>query len=241
VERSSAPAEVIAHRGASAYAPENTFAAYDLALAQGADVLELDVRPTADGRLVAIHDPTLLRTAGDPRAVGGVAAEALGALDASVRPPTLDAVLDRYAPATRLFVDLKDPAPAWERDVATAVVARGLESRVVVQSFDEAALRRVRRFAPQVAVSPLLRLAPSAVRLRGIAAFAAAIGVRRTAIDGALLTAARAVGLGVTVWTADDPDEIERLLAIEVDGVITNAPGVARAVVDRFAAVPAAA
>jgi glycerophosphoryl diester phosphodiesterase len=241
VQRLSAPAEVIAHRGASAHVLENTFAAFDLALAQGADVLELDVRVTADGRVVAIHDPTLLRTTGDLRPVGAVSSRALRALDAAVRPPTLDAVLDRYARSTRLCVDLKDPTPAWELEVATALTARGLEDRVVVQSFDEAALRRVRRAAPALAVAPLLRLRPSDLRLGGIARFAAAVGVRRTAIDGGLLRAAHALGLPVMVWTADDPQEIERLLALGVDGVITNAPGVARAVVDGFAAVPAAA
>src|SRR5215210_464846 len=74
-------AEVVAHRGASAYAPENTFAAFDLALAQGADVLELDVRPAADGHLVLVHDPTLERIAGDPRAVAGLSRGALETLD----------------------------------------------------------------------------------------------------------------------------------------------------------------
>lgn len=66
---SSQRTTVIAHRGASAYAAEHTFAAYDLAIAQGADMLELEVRATADGQLVVLHDRTLLRTAADPRPI----------------------------------------------------------------------------------------------------------------------------------------------------------------------------
>jgi glycerophosphoryl diester phosphodiesterase len=92
---------VVAHRGASAYAPENTFAAFDLALAQGADVLELDVRPAADGHLVLVHDPTLERIAGDPRAVAALSRAALETLDELVRPASFDAFLDRYAGASR--------------------------------------------------------------------------------------------------------------------------------------------
>src|SRR3954469_3555179 len=88
--------EVIAHRGASAHAPEHTPAAYDLALAQGADRLELDVRPLADGTLAVVHDRTLARTCGDPRAVGRLAPEDLEALDPRRRPLLLEAVLRRY-------------------------------------------------------------------------------------------------------------------------------------------------
>lgn len=112
---------MVAHRGASAYAPENTFAAFDLALAQGADVLELDVRPAADGHLVLVHDPTLERLAGDPRAVAGLSMAALSSLDELIRPEAFDVFLDRYARGCRLLIDLKDPAPEWETRVVDAV------------------------------------------------------------------------------------------------------------------------
>ncbi len=94
---------MIAHRGASGHAPENTLAAFDLALAQGADVLELDVR-LFEGELVTLHDPTLDRTTGGRR-------------DHPAAPARFEEVLDRYGSRTRYLVDLKDPAPAWERRV----------------------------------------------------------------------------------------------------------------------------
>src|SRR5688500_11837575 len=107
--------EVIAHRGASGYAPEHTFAAYDLALDQGADRLELDVRVAPSGELVVLHDPTTRRIGREPL--------------------TLDAVLARYGRETRWLVELKDPAPAWEQRVVDALRGHGVIDRAVVQSF----------------------------------------------------------------------------------------------------------
>jgi glycerophosphoryl diester phosphodiesterase len=232
---------VIAHRGASAYAPEHTFAAYDLAVAQGADMLELDVRATADGRLVILHDRTLLRTAADPRPIDRTPAAALAALDPAVRPPTLCAVLDRYPTATRWLVELKEATPACARAVAAALLERGLADRAIVQSFDARALMRLRAVAPALAVAPLYCRAPCARRLRRVAAFATGVGVRHTAVDRPLLLRARACGLDVSAWTANAPAELERLITIGVDGVITDAPDVARELVDRLDARAAAA
>ena len=102
--------EVITHRGASGYAAENTFAAHDLALEQGADVLELDVRATADGALAVLHDSTLARTAGDARAIGQLNVADLQTIPSAVRPPLLDEVLARYGSGATYLIDLK-----WSR------------------------------------------------------------------------------------------------------------------------------
>ena len=232
--------QVIAHRGASAYAPENSFAAFDLALAQGADALELDIRSTSDGRLVVLHDTRLLRTAGDPRPVARLRAEQLMSIDAAVRPPTLDAVLDRYGNTTRWLLELKDPTPRSERSLAAALAAHGLERAAVVQGFDAAALRRLRSAAPALVVAPLFRRSPTTRRLRAVATFAAAVGVRHGAVDMALLLRAQSCGLAVRAWTANAVADIERLVAVGVAGVVTDVPDVARAVVDARAVASAA-
>ena len=224
--------EVVAHRGASAYAPENSFAAFDLALAQGADALELDVRSTSDGRLVVLHDSRLLRTARDPRAIASVCAHDLMSVAAHARPPTLDAVLDRYGSATRYLVELKDPAPASARALAAALTARRLERVAIVQSFDAGLLRRLRWATPSLVVAPLFRRAPSARRLRLVAAFAGAVGVRHGAVDLTLVLRARSCGLAVRAWTANAAEDIDRLASLGIAGVITDVPDVARAVLD---------
>jgi glycerophosphoryl diester phosphodiesterase len=222
--------EVVAHRGASARAPEHTLAAYDLALAQGADALELDVRMTADGELVLLHDRTLRRTAGDPRAIAELTRADLAALRREQRPLELEAVLDRYGSATRWLVELKDPTPAMADRVAAMLLAHGLERHAVVQSFDRAALRRLRRHEPRLAVAPLL-LRCSIGRLRAVSRWGCAVGVRHQAIDATLVAAAHAHGLEVRAWTVNATHELERLTALGVDGLITDLPDRARAVV----------
>jgi len=223
---------VIAHRGASAYAREHSFAAYDLALEQGAEVLELDVRATADGELVVLHDATLERTARVRRPVAGLTRADLAALHPALRPLALEAVLARYGDSARWLVELKDPAWPWELSVAEAIQRHGLADRTVVQSFDPAALRRLHDAAPWLAVAPLRRRGPATSRtLRAIARYATGIGVWHGMVDRTLVLRAHAAGLAVRAWTVNAPHEMARLVALGVDGVITDCPDVARRVV----------
>src|SRR3954452_24895902 len=182
--------DVVAHRGASAHAPENTFAAFDLALEQGADVLELDVRAAGDDELVLVHDPTLERVTGDPRAVGGLTRAALAALDPGTQPVSLDAFLDRYAATARLLIDLKDPSPRWESRVLDAIERHGLIGRVLVQSFDLDALLRLHALAPSRPFAPLVpRDVPPIEVLPAAARLGAGIGPWHGAVDTELVEA----------------------------------------------------
>jgi glycerophosphoryl diester phosphodiesterase len=230
-------ATVIAHRGASAYAPEHTFAAYDLALAQGADVLELDVRQTADGRPVVLHDATLLRTAGDPRPVAAVGAGALAALPGAPLP--LAAVLERYAGRAGLLVEVKACEPAV---LLAALAGAGARDAVTVQAFDHRFLRRLRALDPGLPLAALFRpwRGAAAVRreLARVGGCAGAVGPSARHVDAPLVLAAHARGIAVRPYTVNDEAEAERLLALGVDGLITDVPDRIRAVVD---AVPAAA
>jgi glycerophosphoryl diester phosphodiesterase len=219
--------QVIAHRGASAYEPEHTFAAYDLALAQGAHALELDVRATADGEVVVLHDPTLLRTHGDPRAIADVA---LGDLDTP--PLTLDQVLGRYGRATRYQVELKDPRPEWEGRVAESIERHGLRARAGVMAFDTESLRRLRWIAPYLALTQLCDVPPD---VEEVARYADALGPWHAIVTADLVDAAHRRGLAVRTWTADPVPEIKRLIGCGVDGVITNVPDVATALAERGA------
>lgn len=205
--RSAVAVEVIAHRGASAYAREHTVDAYELALRHGASMLELDVRATADGDLVVVHDATLLRTAQDPRRIARLTRADLLALDPLRRPLTLDAVLERYGRRARLLIDLKHPTRVSEQRIISALTRHGLADDTVVQSFDAAALRRLYRASPSLAVAPLYRLAPTARRLRAITGYAGGIGVWHACIDAALVLRARAAGIAVRAWTVNDVGE----------------------------------
>ena len=218
--------DIIAHRGASADAPEHTWAAYDLALAQGADALEIDVRMLADGRLVALHDATLWRTAGDPRAAATLTHDELRQIPKPHRPLRLARILERYADRAWFLLDLKQPTPAMERRVATLVRRLQLRDVVVVQSFDA---RSMRRLAGRVTVSPLFQRRPSRRALdQAVAIGASDVAVRGRDADPALLAAATAHGLGVRAWTINDPAEAAVLAARGVEGLITDRPAVVR-------------
>ena len=234
--------EVVAHRGASAHAPEHTFAAYDLALELGADALELDVRSTADGRLVVLHDPTLQRTAGDPRAVADVRERELPEV---ARPLRLEDVLARYGRQTRWLIELKDPEPRMEAGLVAALRDRRLTDLAVVQSFDHGSLRRLRRTVDGLAVAPLIcestRPAAIPALLRRMSRYACGAGVFHPSVDLATVHAARRLGLRLRAFTVNDAADMERLIALGVDGLITDRPGTARAAVERVAAQRVAA
>lgn len=243
VHRPTPSAEVIAHRGASAHRAEHTLAAYDLALEQGADLLELDVRPTADGTLVVLHDPTLLRTAGIDRKVAELSHADLHELCGEQAPLTLDAVLRRYGVGrqARLLVELKDPDPSWEHVVAERLAEHDLAGRAVVQSFDTKALRRLRLAHPWLECAALYRRRRGARTLDGLVKYGTGIGVWHHAIDAAFVAAAHARGLAVRAWTVNDPGQVERLLALGVNGIITDRPDMAGGVIARAQALPLAA
>jgi glycerophosphoryl diester phosphodiesterase len=228
--------EIVAHRGASAYAPENTLAAYDLAVEQGADTIELDVRTTADGDLVLVHDLTLMRTAGEATEIRDLDRAALARLDPMLRPPSIEEVLSRYPAEVRFLIDVKDPTPDWELRVVDAVERHGLRGRASVQSFELDGLARLHRAAPWLPLAALFRRRDTPrLRLDEVAPFACGIGPWHGAVDAELVAQAHARGMAVRPWTVDEAGEAERLLELGVDGVITNAPDVIRSAAARLA------
>ncbi len=219
--------EIIAHRGASADAPEHTWGAYDLALADGAHTLEIDIRLSADERLTAIHDATLWRTARDPRAVSVLTRDDIKALPRAVRPLRLSKILERYEGRCRFLLDLKEPTPVMERRLFRLLRDFGLGDAVVVQSLDEASLRRLARRG--LAVAPLHERRPGDRALdRARDLGASGVGVRARHVTAELVTAAANRGLAVRAWTVNDPADAVALARLGVDGLITDAPGVVR-------------
>lgn len=240
---------VIAHRGASHVAPENTLSALRSALAAGADMVEVDVRRTADGALVLMHDETLGRTTDvgarhptrAPWRVQDFTLEEVRRLDAGVwksasfrgeQVPTLEEALEVVERAgSRLLLEVKNPVahPGIESDVAGHLRRRRRPScEVVVQSFDVAAMHRLAAVAPDVPVGVLV---PVAARdLRALAGWASHLNPHHRFADPRYVEAVHAAGLRCFPWTVDAPRALRRLLRAGVDGVISNRPDVARAV-----------
>jgi len=222
----------LAHRGASKQAPENSLEAFSLALAEGADVLELDLRVTRDQQLVTAHDATLERTLGVPRRWSELTWAEAQALAGARTPPLLLEVLSRF-PGAHLNLELKDEDPAVARLLAEQLSAAGAEQRVLVASLHVDMLREFRRASQgRVATSASIREALgfyACYRIgKGCSADYAALQVPAWNWLGITSTEfirhAHRQGLAVQFWTVDDEAEQRALLAAGADGIITNRP-----------------
>ncbi len=230
---------VFGHRGASASAPENTLPAFQAALDQGADGVELDVQLTADGVPVVIHDDTVDRTT-DGR--GPVAARTLeelkrldagarfGAAFAGTRVPTLGEVFELARGRLLVNVELKTDDVrdhGLEQRVVETIGHHGMRDQVVLSSFNPVSLWRLRRLEPSLPRGMLYAPdQPRYLRERWLAPLVRpdAMHPGRTLATRAHVESLRADGFRVNVWTVDERSEVSRLVDLGVDGIITNRP-----------------
>jgi glycerophosphoryl diester phosphodiesterase len=235
---------VIAHRGASARAPENTIAAFELAVALGADMLELDVRLSADDQPVVIHDETLDRTTTGSGWVRDLSLSELKRLDAGAwrgpafrgqRLQTLGEVLERFRDRVGFAIEIKSGSrryPGIEERVVSLLGTYDVIERAKVLSFDPGVLAAVAALEPgleRVVLlperSPLRPQEITALALSG----ARAVGLPVALATGPHLAAARLACLAVYVWTVNEPPLMDYLIAESVTGIITDTPDVLRA------------
>jgi glycerophosphoryl diester phosphodiesterase len=241
--------EIIAHRGASADAPENTLASVRLGWEQGADAVEVDVYLTRDGRLAVIHDKTTKRTAGLDKPVTEQTLAELQSLDAGAwkdarwageRIPTLEDVLATVPEGKRLVVEIKD-SPATVQEVKRVFQASGKRpEQMVVIAFSIEVCVEAKRVLPDHPVYWLAEFkqdkdtqvwGPPAAELIAKACQARVDGVDmgyKGPLDAAFVKEARAAGLDVLVWTVDKPEDARRMIEAGVSGLTTNRPGALR-------------
>lgn len=224
MQRSSVPV-ILAHRGASADAPENTLAAFRLAIAQRADGLECDVRMSADGVPVISHDAALDRTHDIARRIADVPAAALAAYDVPTLVETLATVRGHLSP---INLELKEPVPP--QALADAIGADTAD--IVLSSFDTAIISATRAALPDL---PFWLLTTQGTNTAIDQARAlGCVGIHclhRTATPRFIAHAARA-GFPVYVWTLDDARRAGILAGRGVAGITTNRPGALRAFFD---------
>jgi glycerophosphoryl diester phosphodiesterase len=226
----------IAHRGASGRAPENTHAAFAVALALGAEAIELDCQLSSDGELVVIHDETLDRTTDGAGPVGDRTVAELTALDAGAwfdpsyrgeRIPRLADVLAQLRDRAMLNVEIKSASDLGmiEPKLAALVAAERAGAWVVFSSFHAQAIRNMRAAAPWARLGVLADADP---RPDGIA-LALEVGAEalipgRRWVDARLVEEAHARELDVWVWTVNEPGEMRRLIALGVDAIFSDWP-----------------
>lgn len=234
--------EIIAHRGASFDAPENTLAAAKLGWEQGADAVEIDIRISADGRLMVMHDATTNRTTGRRGSISRLTAAEAQTRDAGSWKgrhfagetiPLLEDILSILPERGRLIIEIKtgpETVPLLARVLAES--GRALKQFVVI-AFDPGVAAAAKHALPACQVLRLASYEPrkpqgdlgalirsaQAARLDGINLS------RKWPIDPAFVRQVHAAGLSLYIWTVDDPAEAHRLALSGVDGITTNRPG----------------
>jgi glycerophosphoryl diester phosphodiesterase len=228
---------IIAHRGASAAAPENTLAAVRKAIEDGADWVEIDVQETADGRVVVFHDSDFMRVADVPLKIWDATMADLATIDigswfapafSGERVPTLEVVLAESKGRIGVVIELKHYGRArrLEQRVAELVEAQGMSDNVVVMSLKADSVQKMKSLRPQWHVGLLTAVAVGDLTRAEADFFAvsARLATRR------FIRSAHRIGKQVHVWTINDAVGMSTMMGRQVDGLITDRPALARSV-----------
>lgn len=215
----------IGHRGARTYAPENTITSFKKALEIGVDAIELDVRKTKDNQLVVIHDDDVKRTTDGEGLVCELTLKEIKcfSVEGGEKIPTFEEALDFLDKKVKVFVELKEEG--IEKQVLFAVYERGLEKNVVITSFLEDALKKVRELDDKVETGLIYAKHKNPLK--------AALGLKANYlvalyrfVHTANVEKAHENGLKVVVWTINTPEEVEAYVKKGVDGIASDKPDI---------------
>lgn len=230
---------ITAHRGASHGAPENTRVAIALAIAEGADYVEIDVRRTADGVPVLMHDKTLFRTTGIANDIDKVTYAELSAYDAGGRyadyfygeaVPSLREILEDYGGKIKFNIELKDGEDEGLADAVVALIeAYGLEKQCVVTSGSYVQLERVKQGNGNIKTGYILSLVFGEIFGYDAADF---FSVRFGYVTEHMIEEAHKKGKEVHAWTVNKANELKRMKEMGVDNIITDRPAYARSILE---------
>ncbi len=250
----------IGHRGAGGHAPENTIESFRRALEMGADILELDVHGTRDGSVVVCHDPTVDRTTEGQGSIARMTLSEVVKLDGGyrwssdgmlhpwrgqgIRIPTLRELVETF-PGAPLNIEIKQEDPSIVDDVVRLLQTSGCEPIVNLAAESPAIMRAIRASAWRGAtgysmedvldfVDALARDSWKAYEAPGVALQVPERWREVDVVDEAFVRAAHAAGVEVHVWTVNHRADMDRLLDLGVDGIITDFPDVGRQAIDHF-------
>ncbi|MED4730613.1 glycerophosphodiester phosphodiesterase family protein [Aneurinibacillus migulanus] len=233
--------DVVAHRGAAGYAPENTMAAFHKGVEMKADYIELDVQMTKDGHLVIIHDNAVDRTTNGTGKVGELTLQELRALDAGSkfnpafageRIPTFEEVLDEFHGKTGLLIELKSPElyPGIEEKVAIALRERNMDKpaneKIIVQSFNFESMKTFRQLMPNMPIGVLTSSASDLTdeKLDEFATYANYVNPSQKLVTKQVVERVHARDMDISAWTVRKKEEVKPLLDAGVDDIITDYP-----------------
>ncbi|MBP1949244.1 glycerophosphodiester phosphodiesterase [Virgibacillus litoralis] len=232
----------IAHRGASAHAPENTMAAFEKAVDMKADYIEIDVQMTEDEELIAIHDTTLNRTTDGRGFVGDFTLEEIRVLDAGSwfgeefageQIPTFEEVIDAYRGKIGILIELKSPElyPGIEGKVADVLIERNMQhpqnEKIIIQSFNHESMQVSKELLPNVPHGVLAGMTWAGVtngQLAEFATYADYFNPNMNIVTDELVARVHATGMDIYPYTVRVQAEADRLFNLDVDGIITDYP-----------------
>jgi glycerophosphoryl diester phosphodiesterase len=233
--------DVVAHRGATGYAPENTIAAFDKGVEMKADYIEIDVQRSKDGELVIIHDTTVDRTTDGTGYVKDLTFEQIRSLDAGSwkgeqfkgeKIPTFDEILDRYHGQTGILIELKAPElyPGIEEQVAEKLIERNLDKpqneKIIIQSFNFESMKITNNLLPKVPIGVLTsnRAHTTAQALQEFSVYADYFNPSYGIVTEELVNQVHTHGMKIQSWTVRSHEAAQFLLDMNVDGIITDYP-----------------
>ena len=232
---------VIAHRGDKAHAPENTLAAFELAAEKGADAIEFDVKLTADGQVIVLHDQTVDRTTNGKGNVSRLPLAALRDLDAGAwfserfraeRIPTLEEVFETVGKRLLMNVELTNYATPGDNLVARVmelVKRYHFQDRTLFSSFLPRNLRMARMLSPEIPCGLLTMAGLSGFwgRTFGLHGNYFALHPYLTDANPRLIQHVHGIGKRLHVWTVNAEEDLKRMIHLDVDGIFTDDPGLA--------------
>lgn len=236
----------IAHRGASGSAPEHTFTAYDKAITQKADYIELDLQMTKDNKLIAMHDNKVDRTTNGTGLVKDKTLKEIKNLDAgswfdkkyeNQKVPELNEVLDKYKDKTNFYIETKHPDmyPGMDKQLIKDLEKNGLlkkdglkSGNLIIQSFSETSLQNIHKLNENI---PLIHLIDDKdvkdlnnKELKRLSKFTYGLGFNKDVISKELVEKVHKNGLKVHVFTLNNEDEVKEMKELNVDGAFNNNP-----------------
>jgi glycerophosphoryl diester phosphodiesterase len=246
----SSPPVVIAHAGGEGLGPGNTLEAMTRSLAAGADILDVDLRMTSDGVIVARHDRDVATTTDGAGYVDELTWRDVSALDAAaqwtgdpverpVRVPSLRQVLDSF-PDVRISLELKQTVPSMAEELCRQLRVTESTTRVYLSANDDDAVYAARDACPEVLITTTyrdldeMRAAEDAGRPWCAASPIGQPPFRPGRFDNERVERSHAQGRAIYTWTVDDPDDLRDLAVAGVDGVYTRRPDIARQVFDEL-------
>ena len=223
----------IAHRGASSYAPENTLAAFELAIEMGVRHIELDVHATSDGHVVVLHDDTVDRTTDGSGPVTNLALATLRKLDAGSwfgrefageRIPTFDEVLGRYKGRIHVHTEIKGQSTYLSQRTADLIRQRGMVGEVTITSFQSMRLEETRAYAPELSTGWLVSDVTAAVIAQARALGLSQICPRANRVTPELVRRLHGEGFVVRAWGVATEDLMRKVVQARADGMTVNFP-----------------